>query len=123
MRRTQRIYLGAFACRPGEEGASRCNYGQLCGVPMVGGRDAGQILTGKRQISVQHCGMSSSQATVIFACRKCGAGYQATQKLRSEGNRGSYACQVCRAEVFAWSGSYAYVDWHPVEITLRHPSR
>ena len=34
----------ACACRPGEEGTSRCNYGRLCGVLTIGGRDAGQIL-------------------------------------------------------------------------------
>jgi endonuclease YncB( thermonuclease family) len=34
----------ACACRAGEEGASRCNYGRLCGVLTVSGRDAGQIL-------------------------------------------------------------------------------
>jgi endonuclease YncB( thermonuclease family) len=34
----------ACACRPGEEGTSRCNYGRLCGTLTVGGRDVGQIL-------------------------------------------------------------------------------
>jgi endonuclease YncB( thermonuclease family) len=35
------------ACRPGEEGTSRCNYGRLCGSLTVGGRDVGQILIGE----------------------------------------------------------------------------
>lgn len=39
-----RLTRVACACRPGEEGTSRCNYGRLCGVLTVGGQDAGQIL-------------------------------------------------------------------------------
>jgi endonuclease YncB( thermonuclease family) len=39
--RLQRV---ACACRPGEEGTSRCNYGRLCGALSVNGRDVGQIL-------------------------------------------------------------------------------
>jgi endonuclease YncB( thermonuclease family) len=42
--RLQRV---ACACRPGEEGTSRCNYGRLCGSLTVGGRDVGQILIGE----------------------------------------------------------------------------
>jgi hypothetical protein len=34
----------AFGRRPGEEGTSRCNYGRVCGVLTVGGREVGQIL-------------------------------------------------------------------------------
>ncbi|MBH5371473.1 thermonuclease family protein [Bradyrhizobium glycinis] len=39
--RLQRVVC---ACRPGEEGTSRCNYGRLCASLAVGGRDVGQIL-------------------------------------------------------------------------------
>jgi endonuclease YncB( thermonuclease family) len=42
-----RLTRVACACRPGDEGTSRCNYGRLCGVLMVGGRDVGQILIGE----------------------------------------------------------------------------
>lgn len=34
----------ACACRPGTEGAPRCNYGRLCGVLRVRGRDVAEIL-------------------------------------------------------------------------------
>lgn len=42
-----RLQRFACACRPGEEGTSRCNYGRLCGALTVGGRDVGQILIGE----------------------------------------------------------------------------
>lgn len=42
-----RLQRAACACRPGEEGTSRCNYGRLCGSLTVGGRDVGQILIGE----------------------------------------------------------------------------
>ena len=42
-----RLERVACACRPGEEGTSRCNYGRRCGVLTVGGRDVGQILIGE----------------------------------------------------------------------------
>ena len=42
-----RLTRVACACRPGDEGTSRCNYGRLCGVLTVGGRDVGQILIGE----------------------------------------------------------------------------
>ena len=42
--RLQRV---ACACRLGEEGTSHCNYGRLCGLLSVGGRDVGQLLIGE----------------------------------------------------------------------------
>ena len=60
--------------------------------------------------------------TVIFICSKCSAGYQATQKPRPEETRGTFCCEVCRTEVYAWRGPYAYLDWQAVE-TLPPPSK
>jgi endonuclease YncB( thermonuclease family) len=34
----------ACACRPGLEGTRNCDYGRLCGLLSIGGRDAGTIL-------------------------------------------------------------------------------
>lgn len=34
----------ACACRPGTEGTRRCNFGRLCGVLTVSGRDVGDVL-------------------------------------------------------------------------------
>jgi endonuclease YncB( thermonuclease family) len=49
----------ACACRPGEEGTSRCNYGRLCGVLTVGGKDVGQILIGEGLAHPYLCGGTS----------------------------------------------------------------
>ena len=49
----------ACACRPGEEGTSRCNYGRLCGVLTVGGRDVGQILISEGLAHPYVCGGTS----------------------------------------------------------------
>ena len=35
---------------------------------------------------------------------------------------GSFNCEVCQTEIYAWSGLYAYFDWQAVE-TLPKPSR
>jgi hypothetical protein len=43
------------------------------------------------------------------------AGYQATQKRRPEQIIGSFDCQVCQTEIYAWDGPYAYLDWQAVE--------
>ena len=56
-----------------------------------------------------------SHGTVVFVCEKCSAGYQATQKPCSEKNSGSFCCQVCQTEVYAWSGHYTYVRWQAIE--------
>jgi hypothetical protein len=53
--------------------------------------------------------------TVVFVCLKCGAGYQATQKPAPEKTSGSFCCQVCQTEIYAWSGVYTYIDWQAVE--------
>jgi len=39
-----RLERVACACKAGEEGTPRCNYGRLCGALSVNGRDVGQIL-------------------------------------------------------------------------------
>ena len=44
------------ACKPGDEGTNRCNYGRLCGVLTVGGRDVGQILIGEGLAHPYVCG-------------------------------------------------------------------
>jgi hypothetical protein len=61
----------------------------------------------------------TTSITVIFVCSNCAAGYQATQKRRAEGSRGSFQCQVCQTEIYAWSGSYAYLDWEVIETMLK----
>lgn len=63
----------------------------------------------------------STAITVIFVCSKCCAGYQATQRL-TEGSNGSFQCEVCQTQVYAWSGSYAYLDWRALE-TMPQPRR
>jgi|SRR5215212_6303229 len=49
----------ACACRPGEEGTRRCNYGRLCGSLTVGGRGVGQILIGEGLAHPYVCGATS----------------------------------------------------------------
>ncbi len=39
-----RLSRVACACKPGQEGTKLCNYGRLCGLLTVGGRDVGQIM-------------------------------------------------------------------------------
>ncbi|MFB9267506.1 thermonuclease family protein [Bradyrhizobium erythrophlei] len=43
-------------CRSGDEGTQRCNYGRLCGILTVDGRDVGQILIGERLAHPYVCG-------------------------------------------------------------------
>lgn len=64
----------------------------------------------------------STPITVIFVCSKCSAGYQTVQKARNEQVAGSFRCEVCQTEIYAWSGPYAYLDWQAVE-TIPKPSR
>jgi len=54
-----RLTRVACACRAGEEGTSRCNYGRLCGTLTVGGRDVGQILIGEGLAHAYVCGGTS----------------------------------------------------------------
>jgi hypothetical protein len=37
--------------------------------------------------------------SVIFVCAKCGAGYQATQKLHTEEVNGNFHREVCHTEI------------------------
>jgi endonuclease YncB( thermonuclease family) len=39
-----RLSRVACACKPGQEGTKLCNYGRLCGVLTVAGRDVAQIM-------------------------------------------------------------------------------
>ena len=65
----------------------------------------------------------SAPVTVIFVCSKCCAGYQAAQERRqTEKASDSFKCEICDTQVYAWSGSYAYVDWEAVE-TIPKPRR
>jgi hypothetical protein len=55
---------------------------------------------------------SATQITVMFACPKCSAFYQAAQERRPDNQKsGKFKCQACSTEVYAWSGIYDYVDW------------
>src|SRR5713226_2569499 len=49
----------ACSCRPGEEGTHNCNFGRLCGVLSVGGRDAGAILISEGLAHPYVCGATS----------------------------------------------------------------
>jgi hypothetical protein len=57
----------------------------------------------------------SVPTTVLFVCRTCGAGYQATQRRFPGENAGSFHCHVCRSEVHAWHGEFHFSDWKPFE--------
>jgi len=59
----------------------------------------------------------SQPITVVFVCPKCGAGYHATQTPCSEEANGSFCCQVCQTELYAWSGHYTYIGWQAIETT------
>ena len=47
------------ACQPGTEGTKRCNYGRLCGVLTVRGRDVGTTLIGEGLARRYECGARS----------------------------------------------------------------
>jgi len=51
-----RLERVACACKPGEEGTPRCNYGRLCGSIAVNGRDVGQILIAEGLAHPYVCG-------------------------------------------------------------------
>ena len=60
-----------------------------------------------------------SPITVVFCCRKCTAGYQASQARRSDRLIrivGSFKCNVCSSEVYSWDGDYDYRDWKAIEL-------
>jgi endonuclease YncB( thermonuclease family) len=47
------------ACRPGQEGTQKCNYGRLCGSMSIGGRDVGSILISEGLAHPYVCGTTS----------------------------------------------------------------
>ena len=49
----------ACACRPGQEGTRKCDYGRLCGSLSIGGRDAGDILISEGHARRYLCGATS----------------------------------------------------------------
>jgi endonuclease YncB( thermonuclease family) len=49
----------ACFCRQGQEGTRNCNFGRLCGVLLIGGRDAGQILISEGLAHPYVCGATS----------------------------------------------------------------
>ena len=67
----------------------------------------------KAQFEARTSGMNSArhQITVVFACRKCGAIYQASQRRCTDRHFGVYNCLACRTQVYAWHGTYDFVDW------------
>jgi len=46
---------------------------------------------------------------VIFACRQCGAAFEALQE-HSDG-QGEFACTDCGLTVHDWSGHYNFTGW------------
>jgi hypothetical protein len=48
---------------------------------------------------------------MVFACRKCGAIYQASQRRRTDRHFGVHNCLACHTQVYAWHGTYDFVDW------------
>ena len=54
-----RLTRVACACRPGQEGTPKCNFGRLCGSLSLGGRDAGQILISEGLAHPYICGATS----------------------------------------------------------------
>ena len=49
----------ACSCPPGTEGTSECNFGRLCGVLHVDGRDVGEILISEGLATRYICGRTS----------------------------------------------------------------
>jgi hypothetical protein len=54
---------------------------------------------------------SRHQTTVVFACPKCGAIYQATQYQVPDPRFGIFNCLACHTQVYAWNGLYDFLDW------------
>ena len=67
----------------------------------------------KARFEAHTSGMNSAmhQITVVFACRKCGAIYQASQRRCTDRHFGVYNCLACRTQVYAWHGAYDFLDW------------
>jgi predicted SprT family Zn-dependent metalloprotease len=60
---------------------------------------------------------SSIWTTEHFTCPNCGLDYAATKEQHSERRSGSFSCQVCKAEVHAWSGVYDFFDWRAANVS------
>ncbi|GLR90560.1 thermonuclease family protein [Bradyrhizobium iriomotense] len=54
-----RLNRVACACKPGHKGTKLCNYGRLCGVLSVGGRDVAQIMISEGLAERYVCGATS----------------------------------------------------------------
>jgi predicted RNA-binding Zn-ribbon protein involved in translation (DUF1610 family) len=59
--------------------------------------------------------LSQQMTTVLFVCPNCGAGYQVTQERLAMKASGTFGCQICRTEIYSWSGNYDYSDWKAYE--------
>jgi hypothetical protein len=59
----------ACSCKPGTEGAARCNYGRSCGTLRVSGRDVGQILIVEGLAVPFRCGATNCPPTPSPWCR------------------------------------------------------
>ena len=58
------------------------------------------------------CGMASNiWTTEYFSCPDCGLPYSATREQHPYKHSGSFSCEVCGAEVLAWSGNYEFFGW------------
>ena len=49
--------------------------------------------------------------TEFFDCPSCGLGYAATREQCPARHSGRFACEVCGAEVHAWSGNHDFFNW------------
>jgi hypothetical protein len=80
-------------------------------------KSAGALALAKARFEAHTRGMNSGmQTTVIFACRKCGAIYQATQHRGADTHFGVFNCLACHClachtQVYAWHGLHDYLDW------------
>jgi hypothetical protein len=54
--------------------------------------------------------------TEHFTCPNCGIDYTATKEQHSGAHAGSFKCEVCKAEVHAWSGDYDFFDWKATNV-------
>jgi hypothetical protein len=78
--------------------------------------DVAGLLLEQGPLGVHHRKMTNgTQATVIFCCQQCGACYQATQEQSPDRKSGRFDCQVCKTQVYAWSGGYNFFHWKAFE--------
>ena len=49
--------------------------------------------------------------TERFSCPDCGLPYTATREDQLYKHSGSFSCEVCGANVHAWSGNYDFFGW------------